>query len=396
MLPPRRDTTGKPTLSRELIGDLGIAEAAAAALAAVAPPERWMHGVHTWPAGLHADAARDLLALVPEGAVFDPFCGGGTVLVEAAAAGRSAWGRDLSPVARLVARLRTLRIDELGRTEARSLARRWTEAARRAPAPSHRLPPALRDWYDEGTLAELTSLRNDLRSVCGPADAADPVGVLLWGAFSSMLVKVSHRQADTVRRFVDRPPRPPGTTATWFHRKVREIARRLEAWDALGDAMGAVTVTSGDARTTPDGVPAVQGIVTSPPYPAVYDYQDYQDLRELWLGFHSDANAEIGPRRVWNVDPEGAEVAWRRDTNAWMSAAASVVAPGGRMVVVIGDGLVRSGPIDALEPTRVGARLAGLTFEASASLARPDHARDSVRWEHAVVFRREAMASPTR
>ncbi len=393
---PRRDTTGKPTLDQDLRGDAAVAAAAAGALSAVAPPERWMHGVHTWPAGLHADAARDLLAMVPAGAVFDPFCGGGTVLVEAAATGRDAWGRDLSPVARLVARLRTLRTDEASRTEARSLARRMTEAARRAPAPSHRLPAALRDWYDEGTLAELTSLRNDLRAACGAADTTEPVGVLLWGAFSSMLVKVSRRQADTVRRIVDGPPRPAGTTATWFHRKVREIARRLEAWDSLGGSMGAVTVHAGDARGAPEGVPSVQGIVTSPPYPAVYDYQAYQDLRELWLGFHSDAEAEIGPRRVWNVDPEGAEVAWRRDTNAWMAASSSVLAPGGRMIVVIGDGLVRSGPIDALEPTRVGARLAGLTFEASASLARPDHARGSVRWEHAAVFRREAVGTSTR
>jgi hypothetical protein len=393
---PRRDTTGKPTLDRDLRGDPVLAAQAADALASMEPAERWMHGVHTWPAGLHADAAKGLLSLVPEGGVFDPFCGGGTVLIEAAMAGRPAWGRDLSPVARLVARLRTLRTDEATRTEARSMARRMTEAARRAPPPSARLPAALRDWYDEGTLAELTSLRNDLRSACGRPDACDAVGVLLWGAFSSMLVKVSQRQADTVRRFVDRPPRPPGTTATWFHRKVREIARRLEAYDAVGDAMGPVLVTSGDARTPPEGVPAVQGIVTSPPYPAVYDYQAYQDLRELWLGFSSDAEAEIGPRRVWNVDPDGAEVAWRRDTNAWMVAASAVLAPGGRMVVVIGDGLVRSGPIDALEPTRVGARLAGLTFEASASLARPDHARASLRWEHAVVFRREAASPSTR
>ncbi|MFM2162228.1 MAG: hypothetical protein RLZZ383_1740, partial [Pseudomonadota bacterium] len=80
---PRRDTTGKPTLDQDLRGDAALAAAAAGALGAVAPPERWMHGVHTWPAGLHADAARDLLAMVPAGAVFDPFCGGGTVLVEA-------------------------------------------------------------------------------------------------------------------------------------------------------------------------------------------------------------------------------------------------------------------------------------------------------------------------
>ena len=44
--------------------------------------DRVTHGFHTYPAGLNPDAARDLLALFPGDSLHDPFCGGGTVLVE--------------------------------------------------------------------------------------------------------------------------------------------------------------------------------------------------------------------------------------------------------------------------------------------------------------------------
>jgi hypothetical protein len=57
-------------------------------------------------------------------------------------------------------------------------------------------------------------------------------------------------------------------------------------------------------------------------------------------------------------------------------------------MVVIGDGLTPSGPIDTVKPTRRAAEAAGLVFVASAHLRRPDHARGTGRWEHVLAFRR--------
>ena len=57
------------------------------------------HGVHTYVAAMIPQLARRLIdRYIPEGAiVFDPFCGGGSVLVETIASGRSAIGRDVNP-----------------------------------------------------------------------------------------------------------------------------------------------------------------------------------------------------------------------------------------------------------------------------------------------------------
>ena len=56
-----RTTKGKPTYERILLGDRDLATALGDALAAVEFDDRATHGFHTYPAGLHPDAARDLV-----------------------------------------------------------------------------------------------------------------------------------------------------------------------------------------------------------------------------------------------------------------------------------------------------------------------------------------------
>lgn len=376
-----RTTRGKATLQVERWGDPELSAAMATALAAEAPVERVTHGFHTYPAGLHADAARDLLALLPDGPVFDPFCGGGTVLVEAMLAGREAGGQDLSPVARLVAGARTRLTDEAARTAFRSAGRRITEAARHASA----LPPPsvlaqVEPWYDLGTIRELTGLR------VGVAAASEDVRPLLWAAYSSILIKVSHRESDTSSRVVP-VERPPGTTAILFHKKVRELGRRLEALaGAVPPGTTAPWIREGDARRPWHDVCA-RAVLTSPPYPAVYDYLPIQALRLHWLDRDADGNAEIGARRGWQEQPERALRRWYDDTNAWMAQLKRSLDPAGAAIIVIGDGLVPSGPIDTRGPTEASARAHGLQVVAGASLARPDEARRTTRWEHAIYLK---------
>ena len=57
-------------------------------------------------------------------------------------------------------------------------------------------------------------------------------------------------------------------------------------------------------------------------------------------------------------------------------------------MVVIGDGLTPKGGIDTARATEESATAAGLTLAGRASVERPDHARSTVRWEHAFAFRK--------
>ena len=133
---------------------------------------------------------------------------------------------------------------------------------------------------------------------------------------------------------------------------------------------------------------AVALVLTSPLYPSTYDYLPMQHLRNVWLGERPDATLEIGARRLWRGGLRRAREIWRRDTDQWTANVAHTLAAGGHLVVVIGDGLLPSGIVDAAQPTLDAAKRAGLELEAGASVERPEHAGLTNRREHAFAFRK--------
>ncbi len=375
-----RTTAGKSSQDRILLGDPDLAERLAVALDASAEVDRGTHGFHTWPAGLHPDAAAELIKLVPGDSVLDPFCGGGTVMVEARIAGRKAFGRDLSQIATRIARVRAASPDEEQLTAMRSAARKMTDIAREATeVPPEPILTAIRQWYAKHAAIELESLRTQIA-------AADPsVRSMLEIIFSSILIKTSWRKSDTSAQR-ETHDRQPGTTAFLFHKKARELGRRMAALRALvPEGTPPADIAQGDARRL--ALPqAVDAVVTSPPYPSTYDYLPLQHLRRVWLGLDEDDDREIGSRRSWRAGDRDARRAWRADTAQWTAAATNTLRPGGQFVIVIGDGLTPLGAVDTSEATEAGAKAAGLRSLARASVLRPDHARDAARWEHAFLF----------
>jgi SAM-dependent methyltransferase len=348
-----------------------------------ADAQRLTHGFHTWPAGLHPDAAAGLLSLLPPGAVLDPFCGGGTVLVEAMLAGRQAIGRDLSPIATRVARLRTGLVDAETLTAFRSAARKATAAARGAEElPNAERMSALERWYEPHVLKELEALRY------ATAKSAREIRWLMEGCLSSIVIKASMRQSDTRARRVGHH-RPLGTTAVLFHKKARELARRLEALrEAVPEGTPASDIREADARELKLHAP-VAGVLCSPPYPGVYDYMSMQHLRHVWLGLKvPQARKELGSRRAFKGDNHEARRLWRRDTEKWMGAAVEALQPGGRLIVVIGDGQVGPKIIGTAEPTMAAAEALGMRLIGRASVTLP--ATRPARQEHALAFEKPA------
>ncbi len=383
----RRIAHDRPALSSALRGDEALAEGLRAALARGGPVERYTHSFHTYPAGMHADAARDLIALFPGDSVFDPFCGGGTVLVEARASGRRAYGCDVSPVAVRVARARCSAPDEARLTAFRSRARKLTELARHASSngamPRDEVLRVVERWFAPHVLRELEALR------AGIAESDESVRGLLEAVFSSLIVKVSYRASDT-KAVREKHDRPSGTTAVLFHKKTRELGRQLaELRDAIPSGTPEPEIVLADAREAHPKT-AVALVLTSPPYPSTYDYLPMQHLRHVWLGERPDASLEIGARRLWRGGLRRAREIWRRDTDQWTHNAARALAAGGQLVVVIGDGLLPSGIIDAAQPTLDAAKRAGLELLAGASVERPEHAGLTNRREHAFAFRKPA------
>ncbi len=341
------------------------------ALAMSGPVDRHTHRFHAYPARMHPDAAAALIAACP-GPVHDPFCGGGTVLVEAMLAGRRGSGCDLSPIALLASQARVAgpQMATPLRSASRALA---AQAQLRIDVD---VPEVTENWFEPHVAQELGRLRN------GISQADSKVQPLLWAVLSSIVVKVSYRESDTSNR---RKPyhRPPGTTAILFHKRARELGRALET---LPDVQPP-SVQSGDARSKM-AQPGVGLVLTSPPYPGVYDYVPMHQLRFAWLGLDAkDAKInEIGARRAFrSMGRKDALKRWRIDTARWISTQSKCLAPGGRFAAFVGDGLVGDRAVDVLSPTIDALRDAGLQIIARASADRPDHARRSVRIEHLVL-----------
>ncbi|MCS6796983.1 MAG: hypothetical protein NZ898_00365 [Myxococcota bacterium] len=366
-------------------------------LAAAGPdPDRLTHGMHAYPARMHPDVARAALRAFAPGSrrVLDPFCGSGTVLVEALVAGHVAAGVDLSPLAVRLSRLKTARPDAVRRARfldaadavvRASLRRVRARAEARAP-----LAPSLARWFEGHVLRELAGLHAEIEAV------ADPwCREALRFVLSAILLKVSRRRSETAVRTFARTIRK-GLPTELFHARAVEWAGR---WERLVEAAPVEApdprVVEGDARRLGQALgPAAQFdlVLTSPPYGGTYDYVAHHELRHPWLGIDATAlrRDEIGARR--RLGGPRAAAQWDREMREVLVAIRSVLAPGALAVLLVGDACVGGARVDAAGQLVRLAPDAGLRVLGAARASRRELRRGVERAEHLVAFE---AASPS-
>lgn len=377
--------------------------------------ETLTHPFHSYPARLHPATARVLVEFIAEGAqrdqpIVDPFCGSGTVLVEARAADMAAVGSDLSPLAVLIARAKTWTAPPRRRAALRDAGHAIAgaalavgKAARRAASPDtpHRRPvgvdPNARDrrlarWFAPHVrreLEDLTARIDELRQ--RDAELAD----VLLACVSSLLYKVSSRTSDT--------------DPTWVARTIgRGFVTRLFTQRVDGLVAGLADLSR--AHATPSKVyesdirklgevianATAAGVITSPPYAGTYDYAEHQRLRLDFFGLrHRDFDSrELGSRRSFSEDSHAAHAKWQKAVAGFVSRISNVLAPGRAAALVIGDSIAGGRAMFALDDLR-DAVTSDVALEAWASQVRPklgqaEHRAfgDRDKAEHIVVLRR--------
>lgn len=355
-------------------GDVELGRALVAALSAPASDrelfESATHPVHPYAARMHPATAQALVELGQKHArpgrrrlaVLDPFCGGGTVLVEARHAGCAATGVDLNPLAVAIARAKTwtakpARIAELGEQADRIAARVIAEgkAARRSGHTQRPLysPPgalaearnaALSGWFAPHVRRELEHLAAEIDAVVG-RDVE--IGRALRVALSAILYKVSRRESETspdkIERSVGR-----GQAARLFKQRARMLAAGLEDLTAACDAP-IPRVVVGDARDLDAaGVRSgsVHAVITSPPYAGTYDYAAHHDLRLAFFGLDAQPliRGELGARRQMAHGAGAISLeSFGRDLERVFAEIARVLAPGGLAAMMMGDSLAGHG-----------------------------------------------------
>ncbi|HEX2660512.1 MAG TPA: DNA methyltransferase [Polyangia bacterium] len=359
------------------------------------------HGFHAYAGRMHPSIARGAITRFsrPGDLVVDPFCGSGTVLVEAMGLGRKAVGVDASPLGIAIAEVRTTVLGDAGRAELVAAAAQIAEEAgedarkRRRPETPAWAKPEFQRFFPHVAF-ELFALRELVM-----ATPKTPVGRALRMCFSSNLVKLMKAGPEAPRdgemKRIGR-----GVPSRLLADRAVELAAGLEALEQrTPDGTPPPVIRLGDARQLggergiADG--AARLIVSSPPYAGTYDYAAQHDVRFAWLELprRSFENTQIGGRaeQSFGADPK----AWRASEARWMAEMARVLAPGGHAFLIVGDGVVGNQPEDA--PTAIGdaAEKVGLIPVARASQVRATHDRrlreifqGEPRREHLLLMRR--------
>jgi hypothetical protein len=416
-----------------LRGATAVAEPLGAALAAQwaygfplvpKPAPQLTHGFLQHPAGMQAVAASNLLRVLPDGVLLDPFVGGGTTLVEGLRHGRKVLGADVSPFAlfasahhawlasdddievlREQSRRAILSVDPSFESSPRQtdapISVRDGLAGADAPQekyveapPARRVPKLERAGKGKTTFKSWEPLKVAIEQVIvsdGGGTAGEPVEdegsptelSPLWFCYAAA------QQRSERYRFTS-PIASFDATVNNFCEALLELR---DAAPAAHGADHAVQLLHCDARRlslADAGLPLADAILTSPPYAGVYDY--LSNARELRARLGAESTTLMGVRGTptgrdtgrdwplsWRSSHEmGARkamrktrergafaAAWQADQLAWMGAMHANLRMGGRAALLVGDG---ESEIDALESTATAADAVGLTLVASASI----------------------------
>ena len=282
------------------------------------PRNRLTHYLFRYPAKFHPPVARKLIREFSEDGdlVLDPFCGSGTLLVEALRSGRSSIGVDIDPVATFVSRVKTLSIphgalrksgskllDALGEIE-----RPDTEYDQLT---SEDIPTTQFEQEVSKKNLVLPAIPNFFHWFRGYV--AIDLGMILSQIERTQMPK-KHRLfftlvfASIIRRASNADPVPvSGLEVTSHMRKLEEAGRRINPFGLFRRAVArglkdweeyeeerhrfscTVDVKQGDAMRLRRHVRRrVDVIITSPPYHQAVDYYRRHTLEMYWLGLVRD------------------------------------------------------------------------------------------------------------
>lgn len=370
---------------------------------------RFSHYLFRFPAKFHPPVARHLVETYSEDGdwILDPFCGSGSLMVEAATLGRHSVGMDIDPLAVLVSWAKTHRfnVGHLRRNAERLLETLQTEER----------PSAT---YDEFIHRDLTIKRYEVE-ITGLAIPHMP-NLFHWFRryvivdLATMLHKIdegpfpeTHRKffrvclASSIRNSSNADPVPVSGLEVTKHMREREkrgrlinpfanfrraLNRGLEGaadFSASAAQHSSVVIRHGDALDIHKYMRRrIDVVITSPPYHNAVDYYRRHKLEMFWLGLVRSRDERLalkpkylGAPEVRTSDPlvrhgeiEGAlaqtwENLLRQESTKraaafkhywvgmtrWLEGIARLMPPHGRVVLVLGNSTWRSEPIPSSE-----------------------------------------------
>jgi hypothetical protein len=294
----RRASNAFETLIDEYARDSCPIEVSFRSLVGPIPVDDLSHSAYPYPARLLRQIPRFFLnceQLAAEGStVLDPFCGSGTVLVEALASRVHSWGIDSNPLARLLARVKTTPLDTETSAQALASVLRAAKSHRSAP-----LPEVINIdlWFTPAAQSVLARIRRAIdESEVAPV-ARD--FLLLCLALTADRASLRDPRVPVPVRRRDWSDHRAGQTMS-------DVWRLFEvAGAAIGPKLAAIPKPPGitavvegtDARVAQSIYAGMNGriprpglILTSPPYGAAQKYVRSSSLAMCWTGLASSGD----------------------------------------------------------------------------------------------------------
>jgi len=283
-------------------------------------PKYVTHGIHPYKGKFYPQLAKSLfnIAVAKRGMrVLDPFCGSGTVLLEAQLNGLSGFGLEMNPLAVLISKAKTTIVsDDLFAVD-RSICNFLEGVREDGSNKNHlnRFPESCREeilsWFPESAAFSIGWLLTQIDKV-PVVSVQDGLRVCL----SSIIREVSQQDPRDLRIRRRKVPLKNPPTLELFHNRVMGLRRRVKAFASNLSScpfhIGQSEVQEGDNRVYANyekiGLEpgSINLVVTSPPYATALPYIDTDRLSLLTvLGMPSSLRTPIernltGSREIMN------------------------------------------------------------------------------------------------
>ncbi|MEM4270606.1 MAG: DNA methyltransferase [Candidatus Pacearchaeota archaeon] len=311
------------------------------------------HNFHTYPAKFIPQIPKSTIkALTKEGdTVLDPFCGCGTTLVEAKLLNRNAIGVDLNPIATLVSKAKTHKINEekinfiqnllieIKKDISNFYNKEKTNIVYEIPSFNN-----INHWFQSNVLNELGIIKAHINKIND-----ENLRNYLYTAFSSIIVSVSNQESDTRFAAINKDIKPFRTFFE-FSKKIEDMNNRMKEFIKKASDSDVKVFTADTQKMDFLIDNSVDHIVTSPPYANTYDYYLYHKFRMYWLGYDVKLvqDKEIGSRNRHSSKKEDIST-FKEELSNCLNEMSRVLKKDKFAVIVIGDSVIRGKLIRANE-----------------------------------------------
>lgn len=252
------------------------------------------HSYHKYPAKFIPQLARVLIEKYTdeEDLIWDPFCGSGTLNLEAFRTNRHSIGTDISPIAVLISRVKTtpLEPEMLSRYSEELLKDINThmiqsEAFYISEGVLNGNVDVLKKWFSKNSLRELGHILWHIKE----KKAKKKYREFALCTFSSVLKKSSYWLNSSIKSQID-PEKEPEKPLFYFKKQLKSMEKANNLlYSEVKNNHPKVRIFKHNARhRLPSKIQKMDCIITSPPYVVSYDYSDIFKLSTYVLFYHPD------------------------------------------------------------------------------------------------------------